>query len=535
MKIHTKLTLWSTSTIIMFGIFIFVSWNSVNRLIKAWKAVDHTNFMIQSALEIEASLNLVEHSKREYLLCKKTQHFESYKNASLLIDRKLSLLLTTVRTDSQKAILEKIKDNFSLWRKLADKRLENAKTFPSSNRHTGVDDLDKLQQELEKIKLELRKFSLNEHRLMSLRRDHEVNTLNDIFLIFAIASVLILLIYSLLGYFVASSITHPISNVVDSMKDIAKGDADLTKKLYTSSKSEVREFVNGFNLFVDKLHRIIVKIKSNNELIDTTAEGLSATATEFADNTVKTISSSDVLLKTAADIRQIMEYYSEAVVNVLSKTTDKLGTFKKQLDEVLATEYSTLKSGDRKEVTIKDNIIELHNQIDGIEHLIFTIRDIAAQSTILSVNTSIQATKAGEYGKGFNIVAQEIKELAVKSKNVVDSSVILLNKIQENTNKTMFSIEKHRNIVDSILESNKKIQAISEQIEYIENLSLEMDKLNDSKQDFITSMMTLIQEVNVFKNSAEPNLAGAKKLEEAGINLENLSGTLKELTDDFKV
>ncbi len=178
----------------------------------------------------------------------------------------------------------------------------------------------------------------------------------------------------------------------------------------------------------------------------------------------------------------------------------------------------------------------MNKQVLGMKVIIDSIKDLASQSKILSVNASIQATKAGDYGKGFDVVAKQIKELANKSETSVKMFLKSIKGILEISNIAGLSVEKSSNFINKSISNSENLQQIL--VKHTDNISELVEGMNElssiyNKQHDDTAV--LLNTAKSIKLSTGTNAEGAKKLQTAADNLKEFSVRLNSLIDDFKI
>jgi len=348
--------------------------------------------------------------------------------------------------------------------------------------------------------------------------------------------ILFLIIYTIISYFLSRSILNPLRATTEMMKDISEGKADLTKRLHAKSNDELVELVSWFNKFIGKLHKIIKHMQEENIRVKSSSSELSATATGLANVAVETSSKADELFLVAEDVAQTMDYTKEKSSQYTTDSGEMLNFIQSDFLHNVSYETDQIVSIKKNIGYTSTNLIEMNKQVLGMKVIIDSIKDLASQSKILSVNASIQATKAGDYGKGFDVVAKQIKELANKSETSVKMFLKSIKGILEISNIAGLSVEKSSNFINKSISNSENLQQIL--VKHTDNISELVEGMNElssiyNKQHDDTAV--LLNTAKSIKLSTGTNAEGAKKLQTAADNLKEFSVRLNSLIDDFKI
>ncbi len=222
---------------------------------------------------------------------------------------------------------------------------------------------------------------------IAMAETHAVRTSVTIILVGVCISV------SFIGYFIARMIVKPIVAAVDRLEEISLGEGDLTKKLPRFGQDEVGLLAEGFNMFVEKLRDIIHDVKDSAGEVSTLSSQIAASAEEMSAAVGEVASQTTSVATSAEKSGRLAEDGKQIVMQTVSG-----------MDEINVTVQESVKT-----------VGQLGERGEKIGHVIGVINDIADQTNLLALNAAIEAARAGEHGRGFAVVADEVRKLAERT------------------------------------------------------------------------------------------------------------------------
>ncbi len=361
--------------------------------------------------------------------------------------------------------------------------------------------------------------------------------------------VIALVLALAVGIIVSGFITRPINRAIVMLKDIARGEGDLTLKLDDSAQNEMGRLGKWFNMFVDKLTGMILGIAKNSEKLNnassqllTIAKEMSESADTMSDKSNTVAAAAEEMSSNMASVASAAEQSSTNISMVSAATEEMTATIG---DIAQNTEKTRVTSNQTVSRTKKasENIGNLSKSAREIGKVVETINDISEQTNLLALNATIEAARAGEAGSGFAVVAGEIKNLAQQTAKATLEIKNKIENIQGSTQETVSEIEE---ITVAITDVNDMIDnvagAVEEQSvttkEIANNVSqaacgIQEVTLNVTQTSSVASKIALdIADVNQASSQMSGTISHIKG---SADELSHLSEELKKTVNQFKV
>lgn len=367
----------------------------------------------------------------------------------------------------------------------------------------------------------------------------------------------------ILSMIIIKSVVFPVRRVTEKLKEIASSGGDLTQRIDYEGKDEIGELSSSFDLFVDKLQTIIQEVTASADVIATssvelsTATGVTTQSLEEISNTVVEIASSSSSGAAAAEETTVslveVASFSEATA-FASKNTTLNSKKAKEIAEEGAQQISEVVSSI---ADIADSSKEVSSMIKALDEssrkigdIIQIITSIADQTNLLALNAAIEAARAGEAGRGFDVVAEEIRKLADASKNAASEIGELVKENQLRSTSAVKSVdiveEKVSLGVDKASEVGQSITNIIENIQIIVSQIEKIDQANEKQASSTKEMETVIRSMTVTSNeiaegtenisaSIEEQLSTMIEIESTTEQLSEMAKRLCQLTSGFIV
>jgi methyl-accepting chemotaxis protein len=292
-----------------------------------------------------------------------------------------------------------------------------------------------------------------------------------------IGVILSAIISTLALYYVMGRILAPLRNLHDSLTEINRGEGDLTKRLPVLTKDEFGQVSEQFNAFIGHLQKLIKDVQGLSSTINENTNLTANTASNASNQLVTQLSEIDQLAtamhemsatahdvagnaQKAADSAGSADHRAEEGAGIVSQTSGSIGELSTALDGTVET------------------INELANYSNNIVSILTVITGIAEQTNLLALNAAIEAARAGEQGRGFAVVADEVRALASRTQDSTKEIQKMIDQLQSGVKRAEETINKSKSQASDAAgiasKADEALSAIRENIKEINNMNLQI-------------------------------------------------------------
>ena len=329
-------------------------------------------------------------------------------------------------------------------------------------------------------------------------------------------------------------ISRPLVEITRVAERMASG--DLTMNLTTNHRAdEIGLLTQTFGRMSENLRQQIGGMVESANVLGSAASEIVASTTQLAASASQSASAVSETTTTVEEIRQTAQVTNQkarSVSDSAQKAAQISQSGRKSTEEASAGMYRIRQQME----AIATSMVRLSEQSQTIGQIIATVEDLAAQSNLLAVNAAIEAAKAGEHGKGFGVVAQEVKSLAEQSRQATNQVRTILNDIQKATTAAVMATEQGSKAVEA---GEKQTGTAGESIQVLAGSVTEAaqaaTQIAASSQQQLVGMDQVAVAMESIKQASTQNVASAKQLETAARNINDLGQRLKQMVERYQV
>ncbi|MEJ0000258.1 MAG: CHASE3 domain-containing protein [Verrucomicrobiota bacterium] len=553
----------------------FISYRNSTALIDSATTVAHTHRVLESLELLLSTLKDAETGQRGYVITGQDSYLEPFNAASRQVDQiQQDLVVMTGDDSAQRDAIDQlgplIQQKFEEMRSTLDARRDPGRGFAAAQEivmsNKGKDLMDDIRQRVAAIEA-------NENDLLRKRAEENTQNVEQTHTTIVASTLVAAILLALVGFAITRDIAVPLNEISGVAERITRGDLAVTVTANGRS-DEVGALTRSFARMSHSLQemagtakqiaagdlRVRVRPQSGDDVLGNAfaamVDNLRQSTTQLSEGVNVLASSASEILASTTQVAAGAAETGTAIAQTTStieevKQTAQVSSQKARLVADSAQKVAQVAIGGRKAVdasiegmrriqgqmeSIAESVVKLSEQSQAIGEIIASVGDLAEQSNLLAVNAAIEAAKAGDQGRGFGVVAQEIKSLADQSKQATAQVRAILGDIQKATTAAVLATEQGSKAVDAGMrqsaEAGESIRTLSESITEAAQAATQIAA--SSQQQLVGTDQVAMAMENI-KQASVQNMAGTRQAETAAHNLHDLGQKLKQLVTIYKI
>ena len=364
-------------------------------------------------------------------------------------------------------------------------------------------------------------------------------------------------------FLLTSQLTSPVKKVMNRLKEISQGRGDLTKEIEIDSRDEMGKLAGYFNQFlsnmrdmVQDIQKVSSELSASSQELSASGEEVSASADEVGNAVQEVASGAEEQSAQAEETKSSMDELVEEV-DVVNSSIQEMNRKGVSVLEDLDRGSNAIDQSVEQLEMVENNSRETAGTIDSlndssekISDIVETIGNIANQTNLLALNASIEAARAGEAGRGFSVVAEEIRELAENTEKATGEIADLINSIQNKVKRTVNDMNETQDAIENNSEYMQKSDEIFNSVEnevrnfidILKDMSSRAAEVNEKSSEVVE----IISQVAKISNesagnaqevaaSSEEQSASTERIVESAENLSEMAKSLEEVVNQFNI
>lgn len=346
--------------------------------------------------------------------------------------------------------------------------------------------------------------------------------------------VVAVIAFGLIGGYLISSVVRSANTLNNKVRQMASGAGDLTARLEVDGKDEMGQLAEGINAVIARIHGIVAKARESSLQLLSIASQIAATARN-QEQTVNNLSASTT--EVAASVRQVSATSKDlsGTMNEVSQTASHaadLATRGRDNTTKMATEMKQLVEST---ASVSTKLGMIREKADSINAVVTTITKVADQTNLLSINAAIEAEKAGEYGRGFLVVAREIRRLADQTAVATLDIETMVGQMQDAVSAGVMQMDKFADEVRSGVAQVAKINQMTwEIINEVQSLSGRFQLVNEGMRNQTTGAQQINDAMTQIADATHRSAQSIKEFEKTAAHLRSSVEGLNEEIAQFK-
>ncbi|MCB1908959.1 MAG: methyl-accepting chemotaxis protein [Rhodocyclaceae bacterium] len=558
MSIKLRLLIGGAATSLLMVIVLALSWGSFSRLgdgfetvvARAATGVDNSQVAAASVdkanggmVRVSAQMNqLVDRIKlaNQHVLVMQRKLAQMSQNLKALV-KDTSIAINELPEGETRYTLEDVADAIGNVEELMRRELMIAATTTVSEMESVTKELLADSQSLTQFSDELTRVGDLSGEVVAANADiremvtsfaEEMGVSANVIAGVLFGAIAVTLVGSLL---IIRSVIGALDQITKAMDDIAEGEGDLTKQLLPPGSAELNRLADGFNRFVGKVRHALAAVTGNMDQFN----DLVRRSTEIADQARERVA------RQQSETEQVAEALNQLSVtaqNVTSNAEEAAGATQQAAEQAAAGKVvvaSTLNSFEelaQRVISTVEHIQKLAADSREVGQVIEVIQTIAEQTNLLALNAAIEAARAGEQGRGFAVVADEVRTLATRTRDSTDEIRGIIERLQSGTNAAEQAMLEGR---DQATRSIEQASAAADALDRISQVVTEIKNqtqqiaLGTSEQNAVT--VEINRNVATINELGHQTAAGARESAGANGELSALAGRIHTQLGQFRV
>ncbi|MBU2704513.1 HAMP domain-containing protein [Zooshikella marina] len=349
------------------------------------------------------------------------------------------------------------------------------------------------------------------------------------------ALILDVLIALLIFFIIMRIVLKPLNQIGTAINDIASGEGDLTQRLDTNSATEISSLAQGFNGFVENLQTIVTELFSLSEKLQSTALESRQIIDETSEGVLNQQTKIDMVATATSEMSQSIGNVANNA-NAASESASDANHKAEEGNHIVNQAVTVIQSLANEITSVTQATQQLITEGENIGTVLDVIKSISEQTNLLALNAAIEAARAGEAGRGFAVVADEVRTLAQKTNESTDEihqSILNLRSCSETVEKGIVNLEHHASSgVTKVSDAGEAINKILDAVNTIAEMNSHIAEASQEQSSVISEINENIVNISMV---AEETAERAKETGEKSGEVETLANNIRDMMSRFKI
>jgi methyl-accepting chemotaxis protein len=309
---------------------------------------------------------------------------------------------------------------------------------------------------------------------------------------------------------------------------------DFTKSVTVSSNDEIGKIKTSFNSLMDYMNEVIALSKSSSNENSNVSKELTHSAEDIVEKVHNTTTIVNSTVEKNISLKDVIEESLIASQNTetnISNAQEKMNLAK---NEIIALTDSVMQSND-SQLELSQKLDDLSREADQVKDVLSIISDIADQTNLLALNAAIEAARAGEHGRGFAVVADEVRKLAERTQKTLSEINITVNSIVQAISDSSNQIVENTKEFESLVKTSEVVShTISESSNLMDETTISVHKSSEISHNIENTIGSFVEDMNNIKVLMSSNISSSKEITDSSHHLFDLTNELSTTLNNYK-
>ncbi|TKB54946.1 methyl-accepting chemotaxis protein [Ferrimonas aestuarii] len=359
--------------------------------------------------------------------------------------------------------------------------------------------------------------------------------LNSIMQKIMITTLIIAAVFILVSMGFAKTISQPIRAIAERFQNLGEANGDLAQRIDVNGNDEIAQLARGFNNFIAKIHQSMIEVAAASQELHNAAEGVSTKAnTTHSNSQIQR----DQTVQVVASINEMGQTISEIASNAATAAdTANQASMESGNGQTVVTQSKEAITRLAMDLENTTAVVEqLASGTQEIGSILEVIRSISEQTNLLALNAAIEAARAGEQGRGFAVVADEVRSLASRTAGSTEEIQKMINRLQDDAQQAVAAMDAGKTISqEGVTRSDEAVEVLAQISQHIVEITDRNNHVATATEEQSTVVYTINQNIEEINSVNTQTTETASELATASQELQSLSVRLGHLVGGFKL